>query len=458
MDIISYAKSSSAYKLASLANAGLVDKANMGGSSILIPVGTTTARPILGAGESAIRYNSDLGGLEEWTGTEWKNVSASISAVALKGTDTEANILTKVGMVAEDLWIASDTLDGWVYNGSTWLNVGPLQGPQGVQGLKGVQGIQGIQGNGIASIVKTDTTGLVDTYTVTMTDTSTSTFVVTNGLDGTNGVDVDHISKTSGTGAGGTTDVYTVWGDIGETINLGTFNVYNGANGSGTVAGVTAGTNVTVDNTDPTSPVVGLGANVTVQGNTFNGAEQLVKLGADGKLPVLDGSKLTGIDGLPDQTGFAGKYLKTDGTVATWESASTGTGITNNEFVATAGQTVFTVTYTVGNLDVYQNGLLLSDTDYVATDGTSIILAVGATTGDLVSVKVYDTFSVDNTYSKAEVDAKIVELAPSEIDDNQTTRTNTWSASEIQLVVDAQIATVNNEINTKAVAMAIALS
>ena len=107
---------------------------------------------------------------------------------------------------------------------------------------------------------------------------------------------------------------------------------------------------------------------------------------------------------------------------------------------------------------MYQNGLLLSDTDYVATDGTSIILAVGATTGDLVSVKVYDTFSVANTYTKAEVDAKIVELAPSEIDDNQTTRTNTWSASEIQLVVDAQIATVNNEINTKAVAMAIALS
>ena len=258
MDTISYAKASSAYKLASLANAGLVDKANIGGSSILVPVGTTATRPVLGAGQSAIRYNSDVGGLEEWTGTEWKHLSAGISAVTIKGTDTEVNILAKVGMVAEDLWIASDTLDGWVYDGSVWINIGPLQGPQGIQGVQGIQGIQGeigpqgiqgiqgeigpqgiqgIQGNGIASVVKTDTTGLVDTYTVTMTDTSTSTFTVTNGLDGTNGLDVDHISKTSGTGAGGTTDVYTVWGDVAETVNLGTFNVYNGYDGIASTVG-----------------------------------------------------------------------------------------------------------------------------------------------------------------------------------------------------------------------------
>lgn len=235
MDTISYAKASSAYKLASLANAGLVDKANIGGSSILVPVGTTATRPVLGAGESALRYNSDAGGLEEWNGVEWRNVSASISAVNLKGTDTEANILTKVGMAAEDLWIASDTLDGWVYDGTTWINIGPLQGPQGVQGIEGPQGIQGPVGNGIKLITKTGTVGLVDTYTVTMTSGATATFTVTNGLDGTNGVDVDHIAKTSGTGAAGTVDVYTAWGDVAETISLGTFNVYNGQDGIGAI-------------------------------------------------------------------------------------------------------------------------------------------------------------------------------------------------------------------------------
>ncbi len=37
------------------------------------------------------------------------------------------------------------------------------------------------------------------------------------------------------------------------------------------------------------------GVNVTTQGNTFNGVSQLVRLGADGYLPVLNGSNLTNL-------------------------------------------------------------------------------------------------------------------------------------------------------------------
>ena len=37
------------------------------------------------------------------------------------------------------------------------------------------------------------------------------------------------------------------------------------------------------------------GSSVTLRGNTFNGAEQLVLLGSDGKLPAIDGSQLTGL-------------------------------------------------------------------------------------------------------------------------------------------------------------------
>jgi hypothetical protein len=50
--------------------------------------------------------------------------------------------------------------------------------------LSGATGIQGEDGSSIKSIVKTGTSGLVDTYTVTLTDGSTSTFTVTNGKDG----------------------------------------------------------------------------------------------------------------------------------------------------------------------------------------------------------------------------------------------------------------------------------
>jgi hypothetical protein len=43
---------------------------------------------------------------------------------------------------------------------------------------------QGATGNGIANIAKTSTQGLVDTYTITMTDGTTYTFTVTNGQNG----------------------------------------------------------------------------------------------------------------------------------------------------------------------------------------------------------------------------------------------------------------------------------
>lgn len=36
--------------------------------------------------------------------------------------------------------------DGFVWDGTTWLNIGPLRGPQGIQGVQGAQGLQGPQG------------------------------------------------------------------------------------------------------------------------------------------------------------------------------------------------------------------------------------------------------------------------------------------------------------------------
>ena len=56
------------------------------------------------------------------------------------------------------------------------------------RGNKGETGATGETGNGIASIRKTSTSGLVDTYTITYTDGTTTTFTVTNGQNGTGSV------------------------------------------------------------------------------------------------------------------------------------------------------------------------------------------------------------------------------------------------------------------------------
>lgn len=65
-------------------------------------------------------------------------------------------------------------------------------------------------------------------------------------------------------------------------------------------------------------------------------------------------------------------------------------------FTATAGQTTFTITdgYAVGAVHVYLNGHELSDEDYTATDGSTVVLTVGATLGDQVDITVLGSFSV----------------------------------------------------------------
>ena len=52
------------------------------------------------------------------------------------------------------------------------------------KGSIGQQGPQGATGNGIANIQKTSSSGLIDTYTITYTDGTTTTYEVTNGEDG----------------------------------------------------------------------------------------------------------------------------------------------------------------------------------------------------------------------------------------------------------------------------------
>ena len=66
-------------------------------------------------------------------------------------------------------------------------DTGPT-GPSGAQGEKGEDGQKGKDGVSIQNIEKTSTSGSVDTYTITYSDGSTSTFKVTNGVDGNQGI------------------------------------------------------------------------------------------------------------------------------------------------------------------------------------------------------------------------------------------------------------------------------
>jgi len=70
---------------------------------------------------------------------------------------------------------------------------------------------------------------------------------------------------------------------------------------------------------------------------------------------------------------------------------------TLTEFTATASQTTFTPpSYTVGFIAVYQNGVMLGSADYTASNGTTVVLAVGALVGDLISTESFYVSSVLN--------------------------------------------------------------
>jgi len=137
-----------------------------------------------------------------------------------------------------------------------------------VKGETGETGDTGTAGRGITSIARTTgdgTAGTTDTYTITYSDLTTSTFDVYNGADGVGlqfawdgtqigvrregdasytyvdlkgdtgdtgatGRGITSIARTSGDGTAGTTDTYTIAYSDSTTS---TFNVYNGTDGVG---------------------------------------------------------------------------------------------------------------------------------------------------------------------------------------------------------------------------------
>lgn len=88
--------------------------------------------------------------------------------------------------------------------------------------------------------------------------------------------------------------------------------------------------------------------------------------------------------------GTNGYVLTLAGGVPTWASStSSGVSFVVTDFTATAGQTTFTVTYTVGLVEVYRNGVKLAVADYTASNGTTIVLATGANAGDIIEVVAF---------------------------------------------------------------------
>ena len=95
---------------------------------------------------------------------------------------------------------------------------------------------------------------------------------------------------------------------------------------------------------------------------------------------------------------------------SSWADAGSAVNGTSQRvsYTATANQTTFSVIYDAGFVDVYLNGIKLHlAVDFTGTSGTNIVLATGATVGDIVDIVSYGAFNVANTYTQAQIDNKI---------------------------------------------------
>jgi hypothetical protein len=258
--------------------------------------------------------------------------------------------------------------------------VGPT-GPQGIQGDQGIQGIQGATG-------PTGAQGIQGAIGPTGADSTVA------GPTGPQG----NVGATGPTGAQGTQGV------VGPTGPQGIQGVQGnvGPTGAQGIQGIQG-------NVGPTGPTGSTGAQ-GVQGPTGPTGAQGIQgnVGPTGPQGIQG---IQGVQGVAGPTGSAGANGTTGPTGPTGAASSvagptgatgpTGAALnatyTRTSFTATGGQTTFSVTYTVGFVEVYLNGVFLNGVDYTATNGTSVVLALAATAGDIVETIAYYTVNIAPT-------------------------------------------------------------
>jgi hypothetical protein len=182
----------------------------------------------------------------------------------------------------------------------------------------------------------------------------------------------------------------------GVVTLAGTLGVASGGTGAATLTGYVKGagtTALTASSTIPTSDLTGTlgigngGTGQTTAGAAFNALSPITTAG---DLIIGNGTNSATRLGI----GTNGYILQSNGTTASWAANAGSTTLTTTDFTATSGQTTFSVTYTPALLQgVYRNGIKLGQADYTATNGTSIVLATGAITGDLIQVQYFSSLS-----------------------------------------------------------------
>lgn len=133
--------------------------------------------------------NNKLNSLPQQVEENMKNIQI-LARYIKEAYKTQTSLTTSsVSIAIIDTNATSDTTTGWLIDVNGLLfHITNGDGTnlllEYYANLKGVTGATGATGNGIASITLDSTSGNVDTYRITYTDGTSTTFNVTNGIDG----------------------------------------------------------------------------------------------------------------------------------------------------------------------------------------------------------------------------------------------------------------------------------
>ena len=225
------------------------------------PSGAAGTTGVIGAtgsqgqtGATGVQGSSGVAGASGIGATGTQGASGISGASGVDGTS-----FTIVGTVAEssllpdpysgsigDGYITEDLGDLWVWDGSAWLDAGPIVGPAGATGTAGATGVRGATGITGAS----GSTGLTGATGVTG-----ASGIGATGVAGANGA--SGASGTIGlTGASGTNNL--VWGATGQTRTL-TGYLEGGTTSTVRTAAITSGVlSLTLASFTPTVGATGL--------------------------------------------------------------------------------------------------------------------------------------------------------------------------------------------------------
>jgi len=89
-------------------------------------------------------------------------------------------------------------------------------------------------------------------------------------------------------------------------------------------------------------------------------------------ISTINNLVVNGTISIGNSTGTQNQYLVSTGTGVTWRTR--GDIRKTTAFTATNGQTSFNVSYSIGYVDVFINGVKLTNTEFTATNGTTVIL------------------------------------------------------------------------------------